>query len=291
MMTRRPDIYYYELVKYVHPRETLLEVGFPLSEGEDNRLCVKGNNYFEEANIEKQKCRCQKTVSLLNENWFYARNCRYHPLKLDKNSWLYKCCGKPFKSPGCVSSAFHTSSFISLFGYWYITKQWSTDNFNILALDCEFVYTPGGMEVARVSLVSLKKGLVYDTFVAPNYEVLDYNTQFSGIRPEDLIYGNVKTLSEVQYDLVCGFLSGDTILIGHGLHSDLKGLHICHENIIDTSILYPHFKGFPYRYSLEYLAQEYLGITMRNGKSGHCSIEDADICLQLVTLKCGLNPF
>ena len=43
--------------------------------------------------------------------------------------------------------------------------------------------------LARVSIVNSFCDTVYDTFVAPMQEVVDYRTEFSGVRPQDLVDG------------------------------------------------------------------------------------------------------
>ena len=43
--------------------------------------------------------------------------------------------------------------------------------------------------LARVSIVNSFGDTVYDTFVAPMQTVVDYRTEFSGVRPQDLVSG------------------------------------------------------------------------------------------------------
>jgi RNA exonuclease 1 len=73
---------------------------------------------------------------------------------------------------------------------------------------------------------------------------------------------------------------------------------LAHGRVIDTSIIYPHSRGPPFRYSLRQLASKYLGRTIQqhafddqDQPIGHDSIEDAITCLDLVKLKLkhGLN--
>lgn len=60
-----------------------------------------------------------------------------------------------------------------------------------LGIDCEMVGVGNFKTSAlgRVSIVNAFGFCVYDTFVNPLEEVTCYNTQFSGIRAEDLIGG------------------------------------------------------------------------------------------------------
>ena len=73
-------------------------------------------------------------------------------------------------------------TFFELF--FSITKQ--------LGIDCEMVGV--GIDgkdsmLARVSIVNSFGDTVYDTFVAPMQDVVDYRTEFSGVRPQNLING------------------------------------------------------------------------------------------------------
>ena len=63
-----------------------------------------------------------------------------------------------------------------------------------LGIDCEMVGV--GIDgkdsmLARVSIVNSFGEAVYDKFVAPMQKVVDYRTEVSGIRPEDLVKGSL----------------------------------------------------------------------------------------------------
>lgn len=62
----------------------------------------------------------------------------------------------------------------------------------VVAMDCEMVGV--GMNgkdsiLARVSIVNQHGKVLYDKFVKPTEEVVDYRTAVSGIRPRDLVDG------------------------------------------------------------------------------------------------------
>ena len=70
------------------------------------------------------------------------------------------------------------------------------------------------------------------------------------------------------------------LLVGHGLENDFRALMLVHTLVIDTSDLYPHFFGLPYRRSLKSLAKSYLKRDIQTGT--HDSLEDARASLELV---------
>jgi len=55
--------------------------------------------------------------------------------------------------------------------------------------------------------------------------------------------------------------------------------------VLDTSVLYPHPLGHPYKRSLKELASKFLQRFIQNHKSGHDSFEDAVAAMDLAKLK------
>ncbi|QRV84386.1 exonuclease domain protein [Ceratobasidium sp. AG-Ba] len=98
-----------------------------------------------------------------------------------------------------------------------------------LALDCEMVGVGEGAKessLARASIVDYHGRVVLDEYVQQRERVTDYRTQWSGIRPEDMIHA--KPFREVQ-DRVAELLApADRILVGHALHNDLSALLLSH---------------------------------------------------------------
>lgn len=63
--------------------------------------------------------------------------------------------------------------------------------------------------------------------------------------------------------LSTSFIYSFFALLGHSLDSDLKALKICHTKCLDSSILYPHPRGFPFRLKLKELAETHLNIIIQ----------------------------
>jgi len=113
-----------------------------------------------------------------------------------------------------------------------------------IALDCEMVGVGvDGSEssLARVSLVNYHGAIILDEFVGQKERVVDYRTQWSGIRPKDLVDGLLSILISryalLKYEIaqpfgsiqkqVSNLLKGK-ILVGHAVHNDLKVLLLSH---------------------------------------------------------------
>ncbi|XP_055137489.1 exonuclease GOR [Symphalangus syndactylus] len=199
----------------------------------------------------------------------------------------YTCCAAAPGSVGCQVAKQHVRDGRkdSLDGFVKtLEKECSTDAYpGIYALDCEMCYTTHGLELTRVTVVDADMRVVYDTFVKPDNEIVDYNTRFSGVTEADVANTSI-TLPKVQAILL-SFFSAQTILIGHSLESDLLALKLIHSTVVDTAVLFPHYLGFPYKRSLRNLAADYLGHIIQDSQDGHNSSEDANACLQLVMWK------
>ena len=156
----------------------------------------------------------------------------------------------------------------------------------LIAVDCEMCLTTEGSELARVTAVDMDGEVIYNQLVKPPNPVTDYLTRYSGMTKE-LLDPVTTTVQEVQEHLA-NLLYKDTILVGHSLENDLKAMKICHFNILDTSILYPHNAGPPAKNSLRGLAQQHLHRAIQVGN--HDSAEDAIAAMELAKLKILRGP-
>ena len=59
----------------------------------------------------------------------------------------------------------------------------------IISIDCERVLTVKGEQVCRVSVVNYFGNVVLDTLIQPSRVVMDYRTDITGIKPQELKNG------------------------------------------------------------------------------------------------------
>ncbi|XP_045164802.2 uncharacterized protein LOC123528841 [Mercenaria mercenaria] len=153
----------------------------------------------------------------------------------------------------------------------------------VVCMDCEMVGVGDGSEnmLARVSIVNQYGEPVYDKFVKPKEEVVDYRTFVSGVRPQDLV--NAEDFEQVQKD-VADILNGK-ILVGHAIKNDLKVLYLSHprKRIRDTSQYKPFRQLSGGRTpSLKKLSEKVLAVKVQEGE--HNSIQDAQATMRLYTM-------
>ncbi len=242
--------------------------------------------------------RCQKTFYVCKETGVYLRpeKCLYHWGKLHRS--LYHCCGRPKNHASCTEAKLHVwkgvepSEIIHYYNDFVMTRQPRTAGVSagVYAMDAEMAFTASGLELVRLTVVGLDGRLVYEAYVRPDDAIIDYNTRFSGLSARDLdggsvrrlTGGSIKTLREVQNDLM-GFLTSESILVGHGLENDLRVLRLVHMNVIDTALVF--IGEGQLRYSLKVLAKKLLGKDIQTSDFGHDSKEDATTCMELILWK------
>ncbi|KAF8608845.1 hypothetical protein BDV93DRAFT_486198 [Ceratobasidium sp. AG-I] len=159
----------------------------------------------------------------------------------------------------------------------------------IIAIDCEMCETEDGKVLARVCAIDYRtEKVIYDQLVLPDKPVIDYLTQFSGITAEQLAPVTLK-LADAQANLL-ELIDGNTILLGHSLENDLRALKLAHPRCIDTSVIYKHPRGAPYKPGLKWLAQKWLNMDIQVKQGGHDPEEDARACLELLKKKLKEGP-
>lgn len=52
-------------------------------------------------------------------------------------------------------------------------------------------------------------------------------------------------------------------MIGHSLESDLKAMRLVHQRVVDTSVVFPHRLGPPYKRALKTIASEILQLIIQ----------------------------
>ncbi|KAF5662242.1 rna exonuclease 3 [Fusarium heterosporum] len=241
----------------------------------------------------------------------------------------YQCCGQELgDSVGCFTGDHHVfktsdaKRLASILNFAETPENALAPTNRAVAFDCEMGYTVFGMELIRLTATSWPTGEeLLDVLVRPLGEILDLNSRYSGVWPEDLAQAEswsadtsekptksgsddvsedgelkpkkkqLKVVSspEVARDLLFSLISPTTPLIGHGLENDLNSVRIVHPTLIDTVLLYPHKAGLPYRYGLKMLMDSQLNrkIQQETGPKmlGHDSAEDARAAGDLVRLK------
>lgn len=169
------------------------------------------------------------------------------------------------------------------------------DSGYLLSFDTEFVLLnrptdlrDDALALARLSVVRAEgpqQGLpCLDCHVLTKEEPVDYLTKFSGLKPGDLDETHSShwlTTRKSLYQKLRFFLDHRCTFIGHGLSKDfhIVNLFVPESQLIDTAQLF----RLPGRriLSLRFLASQLLGQHIQTSESGHDSVEDATVALQL----------
>jgi RNA exonuclease 4 len=135
--------------------------------------------------------------------------------------------------------------------------------------------------LARVSVVNFHGAVLLDEFVSQKERIVDYRTQWSGIRPADMVHA--RPFEEVQQK-VANILK-DRILIGHAIFNDLRALLLDHprQYLRDTQHLaYKHKVVKGKRPALRNLVKQELDLVIQEGE--HSSVTDARATMAIFRL-------
>ncbi|CEL05425.1 Putative PAB-dependent poly(A)-specific ribonuclease subunit pan2 [Aspergillus calidoustus] len=164
---------------------------------------------------------------------------------------------------------------------------------NVKADGSQEIVRPNKSGLARVSVLrgsGVREGAPFiDDYISVKEPIVDYVTQYSGIKPGDLdprtSPHNIVPL-KVAYKKLWLLLNLGCIFVGHGLASDFRKINIQvpKKQTVDTQYLFFH-PGKNRRLSLRYLAwavfKEYIQEEPAENNEGHDSIEDARMALRL----------
>jgi len=234
----------------------------------------------------------------------------------------YRCCQQTVGEPGCSKSLTHVfktsapSRLAALLAFEQTPPNEKAPEDRAVSFDCEMGYTSRGMELIRLTATSWPDGKeLLDILVQPFGEVLDLNSRFSGVWPDDF-RNAVRSDESVNWEAappsvgpgegsrrigrrmqlvsspavgrkkLFSLIRPETPLIGHGLENDLNAVRVVHPTLVDTILLFPHRRGLPLRYGLKALVETHLqrAIQVDTG-TGHDSAEDARATGDLVRFK------
>ncbi|GAA5858116.1 hypothetical protein JCM1840_001049 [Sporobolomyces johnsonii] len=282
--------------QFVHNDETLAKFGYVLEVPDG----LGGDKVTEVGSV--RKCdRCGKEFTVKGElNETDRQACQYHYGRMvtEKVSGVrqrvWSCCPSVGAQPCQVGphvfkdedpTALHSRVAFVPSSSLRTSSSNLPSPLDLVALDCELIYTASGMSLARLTVLSPSGSLLLDEHVRPPSAVLDLNTRFSGVREEDLQEA-VLDVAGVRKALA-RFVSEETIVVGHGVENDLKALRLVHKRVIDTAILFPHPNGGTWRYALRNLTKDILGKFIQDSDPtiGHSAEDDASAALELVRWK------
>ncbi|KAJ4302379.1 RNA exonuclease 3 [Collariella sp. IMI 366227] len=239
------------------------------------------------------------------------------PGSIDRSARRYRCCQQEIsESAGCVTGdthVFKTTSAVRLatvIPFVETPPNPDVPNDRAVCFDCEMGYTARGMELIRLTATSWPGGEeLLDVLVRPVGEILDLNSRYSGVWPEDMVNAEQWT-ADTPPPITTASQDpppennppnpqtpnpANTLkivpppppepplllrrslhpLIGHGLENDSTQSasstppHRHHPPI-------PHPRGLPMRYGLKMLAERHLNKAIQiDTGMGHDSGEDA----------------
>lgn len=204
----------------------------------------------------------------------------------------YLCCGQQvgdslgcFTHPNHVLKASDPKRLAAVLNYAATPENPNVPADRAVCFDCEMAYTVHGMELIRLTATSWPDGAeILDVLVKPLGEILDLNSRYSGVWPNDLAQAEewrpgdalvpppssddgsgsedgqvskrkLKVVSSpaAARSLLFSLIAPSTPLMGHGLENDLNAVRVVHPTLVDTVLAFPHKNGLPYRMSLKNL--------------------------------------
>lgn len=295
-------------------------------------LCDRCNQRFQVFAGRRAEDGALTSGGACNFHWGKAYFPEKTPGDRSKQPKRYLCCGQQIgDSAGCFTHPNHVfkapspSRLALVLNFVATPENDSAPTDRAVCFDCEMGYTVYGMELIRLTATSWPDGAeLLDVLVRPFGEILDLNSRFSGVWPDDLAQAQpwcpgdplvppangdagspdssgsedgqvskrgLKIVSSpaAARDLFFSLIAPTTTLIGHGLENDLNAMRILHPTLIDTVLAFPHKGGLPFRMGLKTLMSMHLHrkIQVQHGSKmlGHDSAEDARAAGELVRFR------
>ncbi|KAG5770717.1 hypothetical protein H9Q69_010120 [Fusarium xylarioides] len=210
--------------------------------------------------------------------------CKFHDGKLVNKKWT--CCdqhptGRPCKQEDEHKPEKRTIKEISTHWQYSATPSTTTKNTRkAVVIDCEMgTAASGDNELIRLTLIDyFSSNVLIDKIVWPDVPMQHLNTKWSGVTWKMMKEARNKRECLFGWKnarlLIWKFVGPETIVIGHGVKSDLTSLRWIHPRLIDTLIVEENSRETTTGLSLKKLAGERLGRSIQQGK-GHDSLEDA----------------
>ncbi|KAI5316015.1 hypothetical protein L3X38_045191 [Prunus dulcis] len=165
------------------------------------------------------------------------------------------------------------------------------DGTEAIALDCEMVAggSDGSLDLcARVCLIDEDETILFHTYVQPQYPVVNYRYEVTGLTEEHLRDG--MPLQKVQDKVLQILYNGKTkLLVGHSVENDLDCLRMNYPDYLlrDTANYHPLMKTNLVSHPLKYLTRTYLGYDIQSGF--HDPYEDCVSAMRLYKRFCALD--
>ncbi|KAF5634187.1 rna exonuclease 3 [Fusarium sp. NRRL 52700] len=173
--------------------------------------------------------------------------CKFHDGKVVNNKWT--CCDQHVMGPPCKQEdehkpERHTLKEISTRWQYSATPPITTKNTRkAVVIDCEMgTAASSDTELIRLTLIDyFSSDVLIDKLVWPDVPMQHLNTKWSGVtwkmmkearNKRECLFGWKNSRS-----LIWKFVGPETIVIGHGVKSDLTSLRWIHPRLIDTLIV------------------------------------------------------
>jgi RNA exonuclease 1 len=164
--------------------------------------------------------------------------------------------------------------------------SWCASNPQVIAIDCEMCETEDPLSgtknpkaLCRVSVVNAENSeeVLLDTLVKPIWPVTDYRSRINGITKEHL--DSVQFTQRHAQAFLMALCSDETVIVGHAVENDLVALHMEHQCVVDSSLLFQAKDTPTASVSLRDLVMSVMKVEMPDV---HDSVNDARRALECV---------